>query len=109
MKEENTYRRFNEGDHKYTDFSEAIFEQDHSHKCPTYVHTTPPCQGMSTVGKQDKLDERNQLIYYALEVIKSVKPKYVLIENVPQQLKTSILVNNVFFINSRIYKTIFKK
>ena len=28
MKEENTYRRYNEGDHKYDDFSEAIFEQD---------------------------------------------------------------------------------
>jgi hypothetical protein len=38
MKEENTYKRYNEGDHQYDDFSEAIFEQDTSHKCPTYVH-----------------------------------------------------------------------
>jgi len=51
MKEENTYRRFNDGDHKYDDFSEAIFEQDHSHKCPTYVHKTPPCQGSCPSGE----------------------------------------------------------
>ena len=60
------------------------------------IIATPPCQGMSTVGKQNKFDKRNQLIYYALEIIKKVKPKYVLIENVPQQLKTSILANNIF-------------
>ena len=60
------------------------------------ILATPPCQGMSTIGKQDKFDKRNQLIYYALEIIKKVKPKYVLIENVPQQLKTSILANNIF-------------
>ena len=51
MKEENTYRRYDEGDHKYDDFSEAIFEQDHSHKCPTYVHKTPPCQGSCPSGE----------------------------------------------------------
>ena len=51
MKEENTYKRYNEGDHKYNDFSEAIFEQDTSHKCPTYVHKTPPCQGSCPSGE----------------------------------------------------------
>ena len=28
MKEENTYRRYAEGDHKYSDFSEDIFNED---------------------------------------------------------------------------------
>ena len=51
MKEENTYRRYDEGDHTYDDFSEAIFEQDTSHKCPTYVHKTPPCQGSCPSGE----------------------------------------------------------
>ena len=51
MKEENTYKRYNEGDHQYSDFSEAIFEQDTSHKCPTYVHKTPPCQGSCPSGE----------------------------------------------------------
>ena len=51
MKEENTYRRFSEGDHKYSDFSEDIFNEDNSHKCPTYVHKTPPCQGSCPSGE----------------------------------------------------------
>ena len=51
MKEENTYRRFADGDHKYSDFSEDIFNEDKSHKCPTYVHKTPPCQGSCPSGE----------------------------------------------------------
>ena len=51
MKEENTYRRYAEGDHKYSDFSEDIFNEDKSHKCPTYVHKTPPCQGSCPSGE----------------------------------------------------------
>lgn len=60
-----------------------------------FIIATPPCQGMSLAGKMDKFDERNQLIYYAIEVIKKIKPKYILLENVPQLLKTKIKVNNV--------------
>ncbi|MDP6877493.1 MAG: glutamate synthase, partial [Candidatus Marinimicrobia bacterium] len=51
MKEENTYKRFSEGDHKYSDFSEDIFNEDNSHKCPTYIHKTPPCQGSCPSGE----------------------------------------------------------
>ena len=46
-----TFRRFKEGDHKWTDFSSQIFSADHSHKCPTYVHRTPPCQGSCPSGE----------------------------------------------------------
>lgn len=35
-----------------------------------FIIATPPCQGMSLAGKMDKFDKRNQLIYYAIEVIK---------------------------------------
>ncbi|MFC1658700.1 DNA cytosine methyltransferase [Candidatus Omnitrophota bacterium] len=59
-----------------------------------FVIATPPCQGMSTAGKLDPLDKRNQLIYYALKIIKNIKPKYAILENIPQQLKTYISVNN---------------
>tara|TARA_B100000963_G_scaffold356295_1_gene376142 strand:+ start:100 stop:1263 length:1164 start_codon:yes stop_codon:yes gene_type:complete len=59
-----------------------------------FILATPPCQGMSTIGKQHLFDERNQLIYYAINIIKNIKPKYVLIENIPQQLKTIIKVQN---------------
>ena len=60
-----------------------------------FIIATPPCQGMSLAGKMDKFDKRNQLIYYAIEVIKKIKPKYILLENVPQLLKTKIKVDNV--------------
>ena len=58
-----------------------------------FIIATPPCQGMSVAGKLDPLDPRNQLIYFAVEVIKQVKPKFILLENVPQQLKTKIKYN----------------
>lgn len=54
------------------------------------IMATPPCQGMSTTGKQDKNDHRNNLIQDAVEVVKKVKPKYVFIENVPMLLLTKI-------------------
>jgi DNA (cytosine-5)-methyltransferase 1 len=59
-----------------------------------FIMATPPCQGMSTAGKQKINDERNELIHFALELIRKIKPKYALIENIPQQLKTKILIDN---------------
>lgn len=56
---------------------------------------TPPCQGMSIAGKMDPLDERNQLSYYAVLMIKRLKPKFVFLENVPQLLTTPIKVNDI--------------
>ena len=46
-----TFRKFEDGDHKWDKWTEAIFEGDHSHKCPTYVHRTPPCQGSCPSGE----------------------------------------------------------
>ena len=40
-----TYRRFKDGDHEWGNMHDSIFVQDTSHKCPTYIHKTPPCQG----------------------------------------------------------------
>ncbi len=59
-----------------------------------FIIATPPCQGMSLAGKMDKDDIRNQLIYYAVKAIKDIKPKYVLLENVPQQLRTWVNFEN---------------
>ena len=58
-----------------------------------FIIATPPCQGMSKLGSMAPNDVRNQLIYYAVDVIKAVKPKFVLIENVPQALITRISVD----------------
>ena len=57
------------------------------------IMATPPCQGMSTAGKQDKLDVRNDLFLYAIKLIKDVKPDYFIFENVPGFMTTSILYN----------------
>jgi glutamate synthase (NADPH/NADH) small chain len=46
-----TFRRFDDGDHEWKRGTEQIFEGDHSHKCPTYVHRTPPCQGSCPSGE----------------------------------------------------------
>ena len=46
-----TFRSFEDGDYKWKNFSDQIFEGDHSHKCPTYVHRTPPCQGSCPSGE----------------------------------------------------------
>lgn len=51
---------------------------------------TPPCQGMSIAGEMNPYDERNSLIKYAIDAVLDLKPTFVLIENVPQQLVTPI-------------------
>jgi DNA (cytosine-5)-methyltransferase 1 len=55
-----------------------------------FIIATPPCQGMSEAGLRLEFDSRNQLIAYAIDVIKRIKPKFVLLENVPKQLTTKI-------------------
>ena len=46
-----TRRRFEDGQHEWDSLEEKIFVQDTSHKCPTYVHKTPPCQGSCPSGE----------------------------------------------------------
>lgn len=55
-----------------------------------FIIATPPCQGMSEAGLRLEFDPRNQLISYAIDAIKRIKPNFVLLENVPKQLKTKI-------------------
>lgn len=55
-----------------------------------FVIATPPCQGMSEAGLRLEFDSRNQLVWYAIDVIKRVKPRFALLENVPKQLTTKI-------------------
>lgn len=59
----------------------------------------PPCQGFSQKGKRLSLDdERNYLFRYFIEFVKAFKPKYFLLENVPNITTTS----NGFFKNEII-------
>ena len=71
------------------------------------VIATPPCQGMSTAGKMDEWDVRNTLICHAVEVITKIKPKYVFLENVPQQLTTRISYNGeIMFIPQYVQRVL---
>lgn len=50
-----------------------------------FIMATPPCQGMSTLGKKEyEEDNRNSLVHYVLKAIDELNPEYVLIENVPK-------------------------
>ena len=61
-----------------------------------FLIATPPCQGMSCAGRKDPKDPRNFLIYYAVEAIKLIKPRFVLLENVTMQQHTQIEYNGDF-------------
>ena len=57
-----------------------------------FIVATPPCQGMSTAGLMKKEDPRNRLILPVIEAIDLLRPKFVMIENVPEILRTCIKV-----------------
>ncbi len=44
------FRRYKDGDYSVKAWQEEIFQASWSHKCPTYVHRTPPCQGSCPSG-----------------------------------------------------------
>lgn len=46
-----TFRKYQDGDHQWKRLTDDIFNEDQSHKCPTYVHRTPPCQGSCPSGE----------------------------------------------------------
>lgn len=43
----------------------------------------PPCQGFSMIGKRQRDDSRNFLIYEYARLVKEIKPNYFVLENVP--------------------------
>ncbi|MCI6977453.1 MAG: DNA cytosine methyltransferase [Lachnospiraceae bacterium] len=69
---------------------DAVIEESLT-KGVDFIIATPPCQGMSEAGLRLEFDPRNQLISYAIDAIKRIKPKFVLLENVPKQLTTKIM------------------
>lgn len=46
-----TFRRYKDGDNKVRKWSEQIFQASFTHKCPTYIQSTPPCQGSCPAGE----------------------------------------------------------
>jgi DNA (cytosine-5)-methyltransferase 1 len=43
----------------------------------------PPCQGFSSIGKQDPSDQRNHLFGHFFRLVAEIHPKFFLAENVP--------------------------
>lgn len=65
------------------------------------LYATPPCQGMSSngmgklnsevaLGRRNHEDQRNRLVMPAMDVAVALKPRWVLLENVPGMEKTEI-------------------
>jgi NADPH-dependent glutamate synthase beta subunit-like oxidoreductase/Pyruvate/2-oxoacid:ferredoxin oxidoreductase delta subunit len=46
-----TFRRYKDGDNKIRRLNEKIFKASNSYKCPTYIQSTPPCQGSCPAGE----------------------------------------------------------
>ncbi|OZT78258.1 DNA (cytosine-5-)-methyltransferase [Salinicoccus roseus] len=66
-----------------------------------FLIASPPCQGISIAGKNRKIEEmakdkRNYLITYVIDIIKILKPSYIIIENVPLLLKMKLHIKNQF-------------
>jgi NADPH-dependent glutamate synthase beta subunit-like oxidoreductase/Pyruvate/2-oxoacid:ferredoxin oxidoreductase delta subunit len=46
-----TFRRYKDSDAKWGSWRDQIFQASYTHKCPTYVQSTPPCQGSCPSGE----------------------------------------------------------
>ena len=75
------------GDFTNTDIYNQVNKKIKEQKCK-FLIATPPCQGMSSLGKKEySTDKRNYLIFYAFDIIDDNDFDYILIENVPKFLK----------------------
>ncbi|WP_373402856.1 DNA cytosine methyltransferase [Candidatus Phytoplasma solani] len=59
----------------------------------TIVIATPPCQGISTLNQKKNSKEilRNSLVVESVDLIKKIKPKFFILENVALFLKTACI------------------
>lgn len=88
---------------------------------PFLIYATPPCQGMSyngigklmaevRLGNRPKEDPRNRLIIPTIEVIKKLRPRWIILENVPTMRNTIIRTesgeyrNIIDYINDELSK-----
>lgn len=79
------------GDIRNNSIFQEIIESSLKYNCE-FLIATPPCQGMSVAGKRNINDSRNDLTNYVINAINLINPKYILIENVPNFEKTSIII-----------------
>lgn len=90
------------GDIRSDETKKAIIDAAGNNKIDIVI-STPPCQGMSSVGKNRSLsslkandDARNFLIFESFKIIDAVSPSYILFENVPRILKVEYPYNGEY-------------
>ena len=68
----------------------AMWERREKLKRVGVVIATPPCQGMSVANHKKKDTEivRNSLVIESIKIIREIKPKFFVFENVPAFMKT---------------------
>lgn len=74
----------------------------------------PPCQGFSRLGKRDASDPRNMLFHEYLRIIRDVRPRYVVMENVTGILDMLMLdfpsvVKDESYLGQRLVKEILRE
>ncbi|HOI47110.1 MAG TPA: DNA cytosine methyltransferase [Bacilli bacterium] len=88
------------GDIAKVNIKSAIIDASIKEKIDIVI-ATPPCQGVSLIGKNktndDMLnDQRNFLIFHAFEIIDALNPLIVIIENVDRYLKMRFPFENSY-------------
>lgn len=74
------------------------------------IISTPPCQGMSTLGKKEyHTDARNELFWYTVRAIEEIGPDFVFIENVPKFLKMKFSYKGINSTFENILEDLFSK
>lgn len=58
-------------------------------ECADIVVGGPPCQGFSQLGLKNPDDPRNRMWDYYVRALTKIKPRYFVLENVPQFLKST--------------------
>ncbi len=96
------------GDITNEDIKQEIIKKSKKEKVD-FVFATPPCQGISLIGKnktndQMLADKRNFLIFHAFDVIDELDPKCVLIENVARFFKIKFIINDKMMSIEQIIK-----
>lgn len=78
----------NIGDHVfYGEIEEWLQDGNHPERADV-VLGGPPCQGFSSLGKQEVTDARNALWRQYVEAVKTLQPKFFVLENVREFLRS---------------------
>jgi len=100
------------GDITLSDVKEKIIKESKKQNVD-FILATPPCQGVSLVGKNKSNDDmlndpRNFLVFHAFDIIDALEPKVVMIENVDRFLTMKFPFDgglyNIEYIVKKIYK-----